>query len=76
MQWNQQFLRSPDFISKDIFQKIYFYLLGQDPWKISVQTELKYLLCFLRKSLGTTRDTVDIEVVDSSYMLTLTWFHF
>ena len=39
--------------------------------KILVQTELKYISQFLRKGQITTRDTVNIEVIDSIYMLSL-----
>ena len=53
-----------------IFSKTFFYVLGEDPRKILVQTEFRYLLWFLRKSHITTRYTVNIEV----YMLS--WFHF
>ena len=42
------FLRSPDFIFKNIFNSFFLYF-RIDPRKVLVKTELKYLLCFSRK---------------------------
>ena len=46
------------FIFNDIF-KIFFLLLGKDPMKDWVQTELTYLLWFLRKFQVAAGDTVN-----------------
>ena len=52
------FVCSLDFIFKDIL-KIFVLLIGKDPRKDMVPTELTHLLWFLRKNQVTARGTLN-----------------